>query len=230
MFCADGLKACRGFCSPFWFWFFVLYFARWKQDCSVWKWNVRRRFWSIINRSHNSVNAVTPPKNALCFALVAKTERMVRSSARLKMEPSSIASHLNPERERESERKEWPRDGHLFSTNRPPASSCIWAASHAKRPPVPVQLPLGVWGAPLQQDMCYWLEEKEIRLQNTQTLLLFSLYRHSPLSILHSFSLPFSVFLIPARLWTSGYVSHQRDREWGVIVAPRQLGGPYSCA
>lgn len=49
--------------------------------------------------------------------------------------------------------------GHL--TNSPPASSCTWAASHAKRPPGPVQLPPGVWGAPLQQDMCYWREERE---------------------------------------------------------------------
>lgn len=89
--------------------------------------------------------------------------------------PSENGAELNSFalKAREREREEWPRDGHLFSTNRPPASSCIWAASHAKRPPVPVQLPLGVWGAPLQQDMCYWLEEKEIRLQNTQTLLLF---------------------------------------------------------
>lgn len=51
--------------------------------------------------------------------------------------------------------------GHPFLlTHSPPASSCICAASHAKRQPVPVQLPPGVWGARLHRDMCCGCEEQ----------------------------------------------------------------------
>ena len=133
------------------------------------------------------------------------------------------------------------RDTHLFCTNSPPASSCIWAASHAKRQPVPVQLPLGVWGAPLQQDMCYWLEEQEIRLQNTRTpslplsfpsfLFNFHVTSSSVSRSLFPFLLPpyfhvFSVCGTSASCSASGYVSIT-GTVW-VIAHRDNLTGPSS--
>lgn len=128
--------------------------------------------------------------------------------------------------------KKSPRRSHLFSSS-PPASSCIWAASHAKRRPVPVQLPPGVWGAPLQRDMCYWLEARKIKLENADfSLFVFASTSSPPPPSLSHMAFPFSlprsyisVYPVLSRFLLSIWLCfHQRDRErsldnWAVHAA-----------
>lgn len=72
----------------------------------------------------------------------------------------------------------------------PPASSCKTAAR--PRPAAHRRL-----GSPLQQDMCYWLQEREIRLEKGAHSLSLSIFVSFRLGILSSSLSPFQLILPP---------------------------------